>query len=259
MIIDTHCHLDDKRYDSDLDNVLKHSVEHDVKKWVIPGADPKTLSRAIALSEKYNDIYFSVGVHPYDASNYDPKHLEQFLRHEKCVAIGECGLDYYRLPEKNDEIVSCKALQKEIFLDQIKLADKHKLPLIIHIRDASLDSLKILMQCKPKKGGVLHCYNADEQLLKLSEYGFYFGIGGVVTFKNAKKLLNVLPNIPLEKLLLETDAPYLTPEPHRGKRNEPANTHYVAQKIANVLNMEYEKLCRLTTDNALRLFDYIKA
>ncbi len=259
MIIDTHAHLDDARYIDDIEDVLKRSIKHDVTKWIIPGADPKTLKRAIALSEKYDDIYFSVGVHPYDAPSYDQKYLEQFLRHEKCVAIGECGLDYYRLPDEHEAIAPYKKMQKEVFLDQIKLADKYSLPMIVHIRDASLDSFEILEQTKPKKGGVLHCYNADEQLIKLSKYGFYFGIGGVVTFKNAKKLIHTLPKIPLETLLLETDAPYLTPEPFRGKRNEPAYTHYVAQKIGDILNIDYEQLCEITTKNALRLFDRIKA
>ncbi len=259
MIIDTHCHLDDKQYDSDFDDILKRSIESEVKKWIIPAADPKTLKKAVDLSEKYSDIYFSVGVHPYDASSYDPKYLEQFLEHEKCVAIGECGLDYYRLPDDEEAIVAYKGLQKEVFLDQIKLADEHELPMIIHIRDASLDSFGMLEQAKPKKGGVLHCYNADEQLIKLSLCGFYFGIGGVITFKNAKKLVRILPKIPMDKLLLETDAPYLTPEPFRGRRNEPAYTHYVAQKISDLLAIDYEKLCEATTKNALRLFDRIKA
>ncbi|MBN2767787.1 MAG: TatD family hydrolase [Campylobacterales bacterium] len=254
MIIDTHVHLDDARYKNDIDNVLKRSIEHDVRKWIIPGADPKTLQRAITLSEKYEDIYFSVGVHPYDASAYNPKYFEQFLKHEKCVAVGECGLDYYRLPEEKKEISFYKNLQKEIFIDQINLANKYKLPMIIHIRDASLDSFEVLMHSKPEKGGVLHCYNADEQLLKLSEFGFYFGVGGVITFHNAKKLVNILPKISLEKLLLETDAPYLTPVPFRGKRNEPAYTHYIAQKISDLLGIKYTQLCEITTQNAQRLF-----
>lgn len=181
--------------------------------------------------------------------------MVQYINHPKCVAVGECGLDYYRLPEDETEKEENIKLQKEIFIAQINLAKKYKKPLIIHIRDASNDSKEILLkQNGGEVGGVLHCFNADEQLLSLADHGFYFGIGGVLTFKNAKKLINVLSKIPQDKLLIETDAPYLTPEPFRGKRNEPSYTKYVAVKMGEVLDMEVEKIEELTTQNAKTLF-----
>jgi TatD DNase family protein len=254
MIVDTHCHLDDSRYHEDIADVLEDAKAQGVEKYIIPGADPQTLERAIALSEEYESIYFAVGVHPYDANVYDRAMLEKAICHPKCVAVGECGLDYFRLPDEPEAIAQEKALQKEVFLDQIDLAKRFEKPLIVHIRDASADALEMLQSHAGKEGGVLHCYNADEALLKLVEKNFYYGIGGVLTFKNAKKLINVYPKIPKERLLIETDAPYLTPHPHRGERNTPAYTTLVAKKMATLSEISYEALVALTRDNTQRLF-----
>jgi len=255
MIIDTHCHLDDKRYNDDIEKVLKRAKESGINRFIIPGADPRSLKRAIELSEVYSEIYFAVGVHPYDATNYNRDYLEQYITHPKCVAVGECGLDYYRLPDTIEEIETEKKLQKEVFLDQIELAKQFNLPLIVHIRDSSADCLEILQNNAGEKGGVLHCYNADESLLKLTSQNFYYGIGGVLTFKNARKLVNVYPKIPLDRLLVETDAPYLTPHPHRGKRNEPSYTKLVISKMSELSNIEQEILEDKTTQNAFNLFN----
>lgn len=177
------------------------------------------------------------------------------MNHPKCIAIGECGLDYYRLPDDEEEKKENIKRQKEVFISQINLAKKYKKPLIIHIREASDDSRQILINENAKEvGGVLHCFNASEHLLILSEHNFYFGIGGVLTFKNAKKLVEILPKIPIDKLLIETDAPYLTPHPYRGVRNEPYYTIYVAQKMAELLNMTEKQIADLTTNNAKKLF-----
>jgi TatD DNase family protein len=257
MIIDSHCHLDDERYNDDIDEVIKRAKEQGVERFIIPGADPATLERAVELSNKYKEIYFAVGVHPYDAENYDRNYLETYVSHPKCVAIGECGLDYYRLPETKEEILAEKKMQKEVFIDQIEWAKKLKLPLIVHIRESSADCLELLEQHAGSEGGVLHCYNADESLLKLSSKNFYYGIGGVLTFKNAKKLINVYPKIPHDKLIIETDAPYLTPHPFRGKRNEPSYTKHVASKMSELSEMEQENIESLTTTNAKRLFSKI--
>ncbi len=254
MIVDTHCHLDDERYEEDIEEVLERAMQNGVERFIIPGADPRHLPRAIELSERYERVYFAVGVHPYDAVNYDRKALERSISHPKCVAVGECGLDYYRLPEGESEIAAEKARQKEVFIDQIELARKYDKPLIVHIREASRDSMELLEQYAGEKGGVLHCYNANEELLKLSEKNFYYGIGGVLTFKNAKKLIHVYPKIPLDKLLVETDAPYLTPHPHRGERNEPLFTTHVVEKMAELSEMSVEEMAALTTRNAARLF-----
>lgn len=256
MIIDTHIHLDDARYNDDLDEVLRRAREGGVKRFIIPGADPSTLHRAIEIAEKHDDIYFAVGVHPYDMKGFENLDFDKYVHHEKCVAIGECGLDYFRLEGSDEEKADEKKRQKEIFIAQIQLAKKYKKPLIVHIRDASRDSKEILLEYSDANlGGVLHCYNADDELLSLANNGFYFGIGGVITFKNAKKLVNVLAKIPQENLILETDGPYLTPTPYRGQRNEPFYTTYVADKVSEVLEKSLKDIKETTTKNALKLFN----
>ena len=240
---------------SDIEGVIINAKEAGVKGFLIPGADFDTLNRAIELSEKYEEVFFAVGTHPYDIEKYDEKIIEKYVNHPKCLAIGECGLDYYRLPDDEEEKKENIKRQKEVFISQINLAKKYKKPLIIHIREASDDSRQILINENAKEvGGVLHCFNASEHLLILSEHNFYFGIGGVLTFKNAKKLVEILPKIPKDKLLIETDAPYLTPHPYRGVRNEPYYTIYVAQKMAELLNMTEKQIADLTTNNAKKLF-----
>lgn len=222
---------------------------------MIPGADFDDLPQAVKLAEKYSEVYFAVGIHPYDIDKFDELIMEKYVNHPKCIAIGECGLDYFRLPE--DEIEKSKNIkkQKEVFIAQIEFAKKVKKPLIVHIREASNDSRQILMDYDAKQvGGVLHCFNASEHLLPLAEHNFYFGIGGVLTFKNAKKLVEILPQIPKDRLLIETDAPYLTPHPYRGERNEPYYTVFVAQKMAELLNITEEEMQELTTNNAKKLF-----
>jgi len=255
MIIDTHIHLDDVRYDDDLDAVLNRAREGGVERFIIPGADLSTLKKAIDIAEKYDDVYFAIGVHPYDLDGFDASMFEKYVGHEKCVAIGECGMDYFRLEGSDEEKAAEKAKQKEIFAWQINFAKKHNKPLIVHIRNASHDSkMTLLENSAGEVGGVLHCFNADNELLSLSDEGFYFGIGGVITFKNAKKLVNILPRIPKEKLIIETDGPYLTPTPHRGERNEPFYTTFVAQKIVELLHISREEVENITTQNALKLF-----
>jgi len=256
MIIDTHVHLDDDRYADDLQSVLDRAREGGVKRFIIPGADPKNLKRAIEIAQNNSDVYFAIGVHPYDMDAFDAALFKEYIEHPKCVAVGECGLDYYRLEGSDEEKSREKERQKEVFIAQIEIAKKYKKPLIVHIRDASRDSKEILIACDAKEvGGVLHCYNADEELLSLAKDGFYFGIGGVLTFKNAKKLLHALPKIPKEKLLIETDGPYLTPTPHRGERNEPLYTTFVAKKMSELLEIQLEDIEKITTQNALKLFD----
>lgn len=256
MIVDTHIHLDDKRYEEDLEEVLQRAQDAGVQRFVIPGADPKTLPRAVKIAEKYENIYFAIGVHPYDLNSFASLDFERYIHHEKCVAIGECGLDYFRLEGSEEDKEREKERQKEVFIAQIQLANKYQKPLIVHIRDASRDAKEILLKYSTAElGGVLHCYNADEELLSLGEKGFYFGIGGVLTFKNAKKLVNVLPKIDLTKMVIETDGPYLTPVPHRGERNEPAYTTFVVDKIAQLLDISSESVKEIGTKNAFKLFN----
>ena len=207
------------------------------------------------MAEKYDEVFFAVGIHPYDIDKFDEVTMEKYVNHPKCIAIGECGLDYFRLPEDEVEKAQNIKKQKEVFIAQIEFAKKVKKPLIVHIRDSSNDSKQILIDYNAKEvGGVLHCYNASEHLLPLAEHNFYFGIGGVLTFKNAKKLIEVLPKIPKDKLLIETDAPYLTTHPHRGERNEPYYTVFVASKMAELLELSLEEIENITTSNAKKLF-----
>jgi TatD DNase family protein len=257
MIIDTHCHLDDEQYLDDLQDTLDRAKESGVSKFIIPGADIRDLKKAKNLSQTYSAMYFGAGVHPYNISLFDIDKIRSFASHPKCIAIGECGLDYFRLPEH--DIESEKEKQKEVFRAQLELAAELGKPVIIHIRDASRDSKEIIIEYADRlKGGVLHCFNADEELLSLAEHNFYFGIGGVVTFKNAKKLVNVLPKIPLDKLVVETDSPYLTPTPHRGTRNEPAYTQLIVKKIAEILGRDPNEIADITTTNAKQLFSEMK-
>lgn len=255
MIIDTHIHLDDERYRDDFDEMMERAHQAGVHAFIIPGAHPGTLDRAVELAEAYDDVYFAVGVHPYDMENFEAVDFESYAAHPKCVAVGECGLDYFRLEGSEEEKHAEKIRQEHVFREQIRFAKKVKKPLIVHIRDASHDAKTVLLaEGAEEVGGVLHCYNADDELLSLANQNFYFGIGGVVTFQNAKKLINVLPKIPHEKLLIETDGPYLTPHPHRGTRNEPSYTRYVVDKMGELLGMEIDRLESLTTDNAKHLF-----
>lgn len=258
MIIDTHCHLDDNSYDDDLSEVLARAKTNGVEKIIIPGADIKDLEKARKIANSNENIYFAVGVHPYHCNDFDLSVLETYAKDDKCVAVGECGLDYYRLKSDfnfDDEREANKKLQKDIFLAQIDLASRLKKPLIVHIRDANEDSYEILKANSDKLvGGVLHCFNASRLLLGLKDFGFSFGIGGVLTFKNARNLVEILPEIPIDKILIETDGPYLSPEPFRGKRNEPSFTKFVVEKISDLLKLEVSKIEKITTDNAIRLF-----
>jgi TatD DNase family protein len=259
MVIDTHSHLDHSRFKDDFEEIIHKSLENGVERWVIPGADPRDLQKAVFLSENHDGIYFAVGIHPYHINDWDGNEdLFKFVHHKKNVAIGECGLDYYRLSKDQTEREVEIKNQKELFKKQIRIAKNLKKPLIIHIRDASEDAKQILIEENSDEvGGVLHCYNADDTLLALASKNFYFGIGGVITFANAKKLVNILPKIPLNRILLETDAPYLTPHPHRGERNEPAYTSLVAKKVAEILNKSPQEIAEISTANAKQLFKNI--
>lgn len=252
MFIDTHCHLNDKAFYGDVDAVLKRAEAKGMDKMIIPGADPMELDLAIKLSEQKENVFFAVGIHPYDLHKGEIKYFLDFIKHPKCVAVGECGLDYFRLPEENAQ--SYKNKQKEKFEEQIKIALDFDKPLILHVRESSNDVFEIL-QKYPTARGVLHCFNADKILLKLSDR-FYYGIGGVCTFNNARKIIEILPKIPKDRLLLETDAPYLTPTPLRGTRNEPSYIPIIAQKIADVLDFSSDDIQQLTTKNAEILFKF---
>ena len=256
MIIDTHCHLDSKVYDFDLEQILSEARNLGLKGFIIPGADINDLPKAAKITREFENVFFAVGVHPYDKDGFDKDMLCKFAKDEKCVAVGECGLDYFRLPKDENEKELEKAEQKRVFRAQLDMAIELNLPVILHIRDANEDSFNILKEYASRLvGAVLHCYNASPLLLELAKMGeFYFGIGGVLTFKNAKNLVQILPQIPQDRLLLETDAPYLTPEPFRGKRNEPAHVLYVAKKAAELRGESLEAFARATRQNTRDLY-----
>jgi TatD DNase family protein len=256
MIIDTHCHLDSERYEEDLEEIISRAKESDVGGILLPGADIEDLPKAQKIAHRYPHVFFAAGVHPYHHDQYDEAVLEHYLQDEKCIGVGECGLDYFRLPKDSEEKAREKVAQQAVFEKHIALAIKHQKPLIVHVREASQDSADILLAQAAGKvcGGVLHCYNASEVLLPLAEHDFYFGIGGVLTFKNEKKLGAMVTRIPRNRLLLETDGPYLTPHPFRGKRNEPAYTLHVSNHLATLLDMSPEALIAQTTQNAKNLF-----
>jgi len=256
MLIDTHCHLDDERFNDDLDEVIERANKAGVKGILLPGANSDDLPKAKAISHKYPQVFYAAGVHPYHHEQYNEEHLLNYLKDSRCIAVGECGLDYFRLPKNANEKEIEKEAQKRVFKAQIQLAIEVQKPLIVHVREASQDSFDLLQEFAANRvcGGVLHCFNASEALLPLAKANFYFGIGGVLTFKNEKKLGEVLPQIPKDRLIFETDAPYLTPHPYRGKRNEPAYTAMVVQKAADILAMSVEELEELSTQNATTLF-----
>ena len=241
MLFDSHAHLNDARFDEDREALIQKLQEEHVDLVLNPGADIETSISSVELANKYDFIYAAVGVHPL---------RKLATENEKVVAIGEIGLDYYY-----DN--SPREVQKEWFKKQIELANELKLPIIIHDRDAHQDTFEIIKNTKsPEIGCVLHCYSGNVELAK--EYvkmGCYISIPGTVTFKNNKKTREVAKEIPLEYLLIETDSPYMAPEPHRGKRNDPSLVAFVADKIAQEKGISYEKVCEATKENAKRLFN----
>lgn len=252
MLIDTHAHIDFENYQADFEAMLERARENDVEKIIIPAVEPTTFGRIVEITEKYDNIYGAVGVHPSDAKTYTdelyPRMLE-IAMHKKIVAIGEVGLDYYWDKTFNE-------LQKEVFEKQIGLAKEVNKPVIVHDREAHFDCLEILKKTNAKEVGVImHCFSGSPEFaLQCVKEGFYIALGGVITFKNAKKMKEVAKIVPLERLLLETDSPFLTPVPYRGKENQPAYVKFVAEEIALLRDISYEELAVATTQNALKIF-----
>lgn len=252
MFIDTHVHLNADQYEDDVEEVISRAVDAGVTKMVVVGFDRKTIHKAMELTERYSFIYAVVGWHPVDAvdcTEEDLKWIERLAAHPKVVGIGEMGLDYHW-----DK--SPKEVQQELFRKQIQLAKKVKLPIIIHNREATADVVRILKEEDAKEvGGIMHCFGGSvETARECIEMNFLISLGGPVTFKNAKMPKEVAQEIPLEKLLIETDAPYLAPHPHRGKRNEPVYVTLVAEEIAKLKEVSIEEVAKVTTKNALKLF-----
>lgn len=252
MLFDTHVHLNAEQFNEDLKETIERALDEGVTKMVVVGFDRLTITKAMELAEQYDFIYACVGWHPVDAIDMTEDDLiwiEELASHPKVVAIGEMGLDYYW-----DK--SPREIQKEVFRKQIRLAKKVKLPIVIHNRDATSDIVEILKEENAAEvGGIMHCFSGSVEVAReCVEMNFYISLGGPVTFKNAKKPKEVAAEIPLEKLLIETDCPYLTPHPYRGKRNEPAYVKLVAEEIAEIKGLPFEEVAKATTENAKKVF-----
>ena len=253
MIFDTHAHYDDDAFDEDRDVLLSGMREQNVEYIVNVGASMASSERSIKLAEKYPFVYAAVGVHPDEVGELDEEKfakLCEWTSHEKVKAVGEIGLDYYWDKEKHD-------LQKHWFMRQMELASEVKLPMIVHSREAAKDTLDMVIAAKPLNlSGIIHCYSYSVEIA--SEYlnmGYYLGIGGVLTFKNAKKLKEVAEYTPLSQIVLETDCPYLAPVPFRAKRNDSSKLSYVVEELAAIKQISVEEVIRITNENGRRLYN----
>ena len=251
MIFDTHAHYDSGAFNADREELLASMPSKGVGLILDPGCEERSSRAALALAEKYSFVYAAVGVHPEDMEGMTSDTLEtirRLARHEKCVAIGEIGLDYYW-----DD--THKAEQKELFAAQLALAEELDLPVIVHDREAHADCLEITGGF-PKARGVFHCFSGSAEMAKelLRRGNWYLGFDGPVTYKNARKALEVLEIVPPERILVETDSPYMSPVPLRGKRNDSSNLVYIIQKIAEIKGMTPQEVERITWENGKRLF-----
>ena len=252
MLFDTHCHINDKAYDADRREILTRAAASGVGLMLCPATDMETSRACIDLAYSCDGVYAAVGIHPELAATVTPEdaeRLRQWVRGEKkVVAIGEVGLDYH-WPEPAREI------QQAVFIDMVKLAVELDVPIIIHDREAPGATLDILRQYGKGIRGVFHCYSGSlEMTAELLRMGFYFGFDGPLTYPNSKRARRVAENLPLDRILIETDSPYLTPQAHRGQRNEPAYVRYVAEELAALRNISVEEAARITTENGRRLF-----
>lgn len=252
MIFDTHAHYDDDAFDEDREELLGSLQEQGISNVVNVGASLSSCHQTLALIKEYDFMYGAIGVHPSETAELNEENFEwlkKAAQEKKIVAVGEIGLDYYWDEPERD-------IQKKWFRRQLELAREIKLPVIIHSRDAAQDTYEIMKEHHAEEiGGVVHCYSYSLEMAKeFEKMGFYFGIGGVLTFNNAKKLKEVVEYLPLEKIVLETDCPYLAPVPNRGKRNSSLNLRYVAEKIAEIKNISYDVVIEETTKNAKKLY-----
>lgn len=251
-IFDTHAHYDDEAFDEDREELLSDLPGQGIKRVVNVGASLASCKKTLALMERYDYIYGAIGVHPSETKELNEEAfawLKKQCQHKKCVAVGEIGLDYYwKEPEPE--------IQKKWFVRQLDLARELSLPVIIHSRDAAKDTVDILTEQRAGEiGGVIHCYSYTKETAKsFLDMGFYFGIGGVITFKNSRKLKEAVEYIPLERIVLETDCPYLAPEPNRGKRNSSLNLPYVVEALAQLKGISEDEVRRITWENAHKLY-----
>ncbi len=252
MIFETHAHYDDEAFDSDREELLSVMSESGIETIVNVGASLKSTESSIKLADKHTFLYAAAGVHPSETAELNEenfKWLEAWCQNKKVVAVGEIGLDYYWDTPEHE-------IQKFWFQRQLALARKIDKPVIIHSRDAAKDTFDILAENNTDEiGGVIHCFSYGADLaMRYVDMGLYIGVGGVVTFKNGRKMKEVVEAVPIEKILLETDSPYLAPEPNRGKRNSSLNIPFIAQKIAEIKGLTYDEVVRITEENAKRMY-----
>ena len=252
MLIDTHSHIYYEKYKDDLDEVIDRAEKNGVKKIICVGTDLDSSIKSLEISNKYNNVFCAIGYHPHESSktidNY-LNELEEISKEDKVVAIGETGLDYYYN-------YSGPEIQKKRFIEQIELANSLELPVVIHNRESDDDLYNILEKYHPK--GVIHCFSSDfDYAIKIIKLGIILSFTGIITFKNST-LHDVIEKIDLSKFMIETDSPYLTPEPYRGKRNEPSYVYFIANKIAEIKDISIEEIINHTTKNALNLFNKMK-
>ena len=247
-LFDSHCHFNDSKFDTDRDEIIKQTYIEGVTKINCAGYDVVSSIEAVKLAEKYDFIYASCGISPNDAHDADKvKLIEEMLDNKKVVAVGEIGLDYYWNKDN-------KEIQKELFIKQIEMANKHNLPIQIHTRDAHFDTISILKEHPVNKKGIFHCCPLNQELIKEAVYlGYYISFCGNITFKNAKAA-PCIELVPMNQILIETDSPYLSPEPYRGKRNDSRNVKYVAQKISEVKDLSVDEVAKITYQNACNAF-----
>ena len=255
---DSHSHYNDEKFDEDREQLIEQTYNEGITRFIVAGYDIESSKKAIEMSQKYKFSYSICGISPNDIPQFEEelwKNIDEIskIAHEnigkKLVAIGEIGLDYYWNKEN-------KELQKQAFIKQIELANRLNLPIVIHSRDASIDTIDVLKKYPVNKKGRFHCCQPNEEMVRQAlELGFYISFAGPITFKNAKNSIDVVKMVPLDRILIETDSPYLTPEPNRGKRNDSRNVKYVAQKIAELKNMNIEEIAKITYENANRIFN----
>lgn len=254
-LIDSHCHLDDEKFNEDREEIIESLKKADIEKVISAGYSIEGSEKAVELSNKYDFIYSTCGISPNDIPQTEQElwimlgKIEDLVKqNSKVVAIGEIGLDYYWNQDN-------KELQKKAFMEQIKLANKLELPIVIHTREAVMDTIKILKEHEVKNKGVFHCCPLNRELVKEAlKLDFYISFAGSVTFKNSKNAEEIIDMVPNDRILIETDSPYLSPEPLRGKRNNPKNVKFIAQKIADVKNLNVEDVANFTFENVKKIF-----
>lgn len=250
-LIDSHCHLDNERFNEDRDEVLAR-IKEDLEIAVNIGYDLESSKKSIELAERYDYIYAVAGVHPTDIGGYTDEveaELEEMVKHPKVLAVGEIGLDYHWMTDPKEK-------QQEIFRRQMEIARRVGKPVVIHTREATRDTLDILKEY-PDVRGIVHCYPGSyESAVEIMD-NYYFGVGGVITFKNSRKLKETVEKLPMERIVIETDCPYLTPEPYRGKRNEPIYVEHVARKIAEIKGISYDEVVRISNENTKKAYGMV--